>query len=64
MQDLILISCYSGLQSPINWLEGSDIVVVDPPRKGLDLSVLEALRLAAFRGLGQKKAPSSKVTDK
>lgn len=50
--------------SPINWLEGSDIVVVDPPRKGLDLSVLEALRLAAFRGLGQKKAPSSKVTDK
>ncbi|XP_024387469.1 uncharacterized protein [Physcomitrium patens] len=50
--------------SPINWLEGSDVVIVDPPRKGLDLPVVEALRLAAFRGLGKKKAPSSKTTEK
>lgn len=64
MQDLILVSHYTCLQSPINWLEGSDVVVVDPPRKGLDLPVLEALRLAAFRGLGKKKAPSPKVADK
>lgn len=63
MQDLILIFNCTWLQSPINWLQGSDVVVVDPPRKGLDEPVLEALRLAAFRGLG-KKEPSSKTTDK
>ncbi|KAH9616500.1 hypothetical protein KSS87_009373 [Heliosperma pusillum] len=29
---------------PTSWLVGSDVVVVDPPRKGLDESLLHALR--------------------
>ncbi|XP_057491076.1 uncharacterized protein LOC130776867 isoform X2 [Actinidia eriantha] len=29
---------------PLSWLVGSDVVVVDPPRKGLDPSLLNALR--------------------
>jgi tRNA/tmRNA/rRNA uracil-C5-methylase (TrmA/RlmC/RlmD family) len=36
--------------APIHWLEGSDIVVVDPPRKGLDASVIDALQIASLRG--------------
>ncbi|KAI3842427.1 hypothetical protein MKX03_035034 [Papaver bracteatum] len=29
---------------PLSWLEGSDVVVVDPPRKGLDPTLVETLR--------------------
>ncbi|KAF5746937.1 hypothetical protein HS088_TW06G01113 [Tripterygium wilfordii] len=29
---------------PLSWLMGSDVVVVDPPRKGLDPSLIDALR--------------------
>ncbi|RWR74547.1 RNA methyltransferase [Cinnamomum micranthum f. kanehirae] len=29
---------------PLHWLEGSDVVVVDPPRKGLHPSLIHALR--------------------
>ncbi|GFS30803.1 S-adenosyl-L-methionine-dependent methyltransferases superfamily protein [Actinidia rufa] len=29
---------------PLSWLVGSDVVLVDPPRKGLDPSLLNALR--------------------
>ncbi|GAV64284.1 Cons_hypoth95 domain-containing protein [Cephalotus follicularis] len=29
---------------PLSWLIGSDVVVVDPPRKGLDTSLLHALQ--------------------
>ncbi|KAK1272330.1 hypothetical protein QJS04_geneDACA012650 [Acorus gramineus] len=29
---------------PLHWLEGSDVIVVDPPRKGLDQSVIFALQ--------------------
>lgn len=28
----------------MSWIIGSDVVVVDPPRKGLDPSLLNALR--------------------
>ncbi|KAL2505380.1 S-adenosyl-L-methionine-dependent methyltransferase superfamily protein [Abeliophyllum distichum] len=31
-------------KEPLSWLVGSDVVVVDPPRKGLDLSLLDTLR--------------------
>lgn len=31
-------------QDPLSWVRGSDVVIVDPPRKGLDPSLLEALR--------------------
>ncbi|XP_010248966.1 PREDICTED: uncharacterized protein LOC104591695 isoform X2 [Nelumbo nucifera] len=29
---------------PLSWLEGTDVVVVDPPRKGLDQSLINALQ--------------------
>ncbi|KAL0381812.1 UNVERIFIED_CONTAM: putative RNA methyltransferase pc1998 [Sesamum angustifolium] len=31
-------------REPLSWLMGSDVVVVDPPRKGLDSSLLTALQ--------------------
>lgn len=31
-------------QEPLSWLMGSDVIVVDPPRKGLDESLLSALQ--------------------
>ncbi|OMO92971.1 hypothetical protein COLO4_17186 [Corchorus olitorius] len=30
--------------NPVSWLVGSDVIVVDPPRKGLDSSLVDALR--------------------
>jgi 16S rRNA G966 N2-methylase RsmD len=56
--------CADASVSPINWLEGANVVIVDPPRKGLDPTVIEALRTASLRGLGKTKSPSSKTTDK
>ncbi|KAG6541565.1 hypothetical protein Mapa_017087 [Marchantia paleacea] len=50
--------CADASVSPINWLEGADVVIVDPPRKGLDAPVIEALRLASLRGQGKQKSPS------
>ncbi|KAL3644045.1 hypothetical protein CASFOL_011977 [Castilleja foliolosa] len=35
-------------KEPLSWLIGSDVVVVDPPRKGLDLSLLNALQNVSF----------------
>lgn len=32
------------LQEPLSWLEGSEVLVVDPPRKGLDAPLLDALQ--------------------
>lgn len=51
--------CADAATTPIKWLEGSDVVVVDPPRKGLDPPVIEALRLASERGQGKAKQPSA-----
>ncbi|PKA54892.1 hypothetical protein AXF42_Ash000727 [Apostasia shenzhenica] len=34
---------------PLHWLKGSDVVIVDPPRKGLDQSLLDALRVISFQ---------------
>ncbi|BBN13449.1 hypothetical protein MPTK1_6g03570 [Marchantia polymorpha subsp. ruderalis] len=51
--------CADASVSPINWLEGAEVVIVDPPRKGLDAPVIEALRLASLRGQGKQKSPSS-----
>ncbi|KAM7277559.1 hypothetical protein ACFE04_004693 [Oxalis oulophora] len=41
---------------PLSWLFGSDVVIVDPPRKGLDASLLQALRTISST---EKKAKSS-----
>ena len=49
--------CSLSLQEPLHWLEGSDVVVVDPPRKGLDPSLVDALKAAAcFSGKTSKSA--------
>ncbi|XP_012070524.1 uncharacterized RNA methyltransferase pc1998 isoform X2 [Jatropha curcas] len=50
---------------PLSWLMGSEVVVVDPPRKGLDSSVVDALRAISSM---ERKAKSlseshSKVKD-
>ncbi|GLT33095.1 hypothetical protein SLA2020_077100 [Shorea laevis] len=34
---------------PLSWLVGSDVVVVDPPRKGLDSSLIDALKTISLR---------------
>ncbi|BBH00522.1 S-adenosyl-L-methionine-dependent methyltransferases superfamily protein [Prunus dulcis] len=31
-------------KEPLSWITGSDVLVVDPPRKGLDASLVDALR--------------------
>lgn len=35
---------YNIFQEPLSWLVGSEVVVVDPPRKGLDPSLISALQ--------------------
>ncbi|KAF6169408.1 hypothetical protein GIB67_010633 [Kingdonia uniflora] len=46
-------------QEPLSWLEGSDVVVVDPPRKGLDYTLVEALQTLAS---SERKVKASKST--
>ncbi|CAO2167529.1 unnamed protein product [Urochloa humidicola] len=50
---------------PVHWLEGSSVVIVDPPRKGLDPSVINALQKVAMSERKAYKAKSSlaKVKD-
>ncbi|KAH9298880.1 hypothetical protein KI387_030562, partial [Taxus chinensis] len=50
--------CADVSKGPIQWLEGSDVVVVDPPRKGLDASIIDALLIASLRGQGAIRMPS------
>ncbi|KAI3515904.1 hypothetical protein L1887_14809 [Cichorium endivia] len=40
----LFIFCSDCLKEPLSWLVGSDVLVVDPPRKGLDLSLISALQ--------------------
>lgn len=50
---------------PLSWLVGSDVVVVDPPRKGLDPSLLNALRtiLSVERKSKPSESPLLKAKD-
>ncbi|GJM92057.1 hypothetical protein PR202_ga08484 [Eleusine coracana subsp. coracana] len=50
---------------PVHWLEGSSVVIVDPPRKGLHPTVISALQKVAFSERKAYKAKSSltKVKD-
>ncbi|KAG8081685.1 hypothetical protein GUJ93_ZPchr0019g2670 [Zizania palustris] len=50
---------------PVHWLEGSSVVIVDPPRKGLHPSVISALQKVALSERKAYKATSSltKVKD-
>lgn len=47
----------SWYQEPIHWLEGSSVAIVDPPRKGLHPSVINALQRVA---LSERKAFKAK----
>ncbi|KAK4768637.1 hypothetical protein SAY87_003778 [Trapa incisa] len=42
---------------PSSWLMGSDVIVVDPPRKGLEPSLIDALQMIALVGR-KEKSPS------
>ncbi|RWV97068.1 hypothetical protein GW17_00040170 [Ensete ventricosum] len=44
---------------PLHWLEGSDVVIVDPPRKGLHPSLIDALRNFALSERKISQAPDS-----
>lgn len=44
---------------PLSWLMGSEVVVVDPPRKGLDASLLDVLRTISSLERKAKSAPES-----
>ncbi|XP_020098348.1 uncharacterized protein LOC109717085 [Ananas comosus] len=46
---------------PVHWLEGSDVVIVDPPRKGLHPSLVDALRNVALSYSKASKAPKSSI---
>ncbi|XP_024031311.1 uncharacterized protein LOC21400601 [Morus notabilis] len=53
-------------KEPLSWVRGSDVVVVDPPRKGLDPSLLEALcNISSIKHKAESsfESPSSKVKD-
>ncbi|GAA0153375.1 hypothetical protein LIER_11627 [Lithospermum erythrorhizon] len=47
---------------PLSWLVGSDVVIVDPPRKGLDASLIDALRTLASPNF--KAKPRKSVGEK
>lgn len=44
------------VQDPLSWLVGSDVVVVDPPRKGLERSLVNALRAVSSMELKNKSS--------
>ncbi|KAH7846361.1 hypothetical protein Vadar_013007 [Vaccinium darrowii] len=48
--------------APLSWLVGSDVVVVDPPRKGMDPSLLNTLR--AIPSLEKKSKPTGSPLSK
>ncbi|KAF8378103.1 hypothetical protein HHK36_029439 [Tetracentron sinense] len=46
---------------PLSWLEGSDVVVVDPPRKGLDPSLVDVLRTLTSLERKARQSESSSI---
>ncbi|KAL3526175.1 hypothetical protein ACH5RR_014547 [Cinchona calisaya] len=50
---------------PLSWLVGSEVVVVDPPRKGLEPSLVDALRTISSVELNYRlpESPSLKAKD-
>ncbi|CAD5192340.1 unnamed protein product [Musa acuminata subsp. malaccensis] len=46
---------------PLRWLEGSDVVIVDPPRKGLHPSLIDALRHFALSERKIRQAPDGSI---
>lgn len=50
--------CADTSEKPLSWLVGSDVVVVDPPRKGLDSSLIGALQYISSHKV-KSSVPSS-----
>ncbi|KAL6288238.1 hypothetical protein ACE6H2_012628 [Prunus campanulata] len=53
-------------KEPLSWITGSDVLVVDPPRKGLDASLVDALRSissAEYKAKSSSGSSSSKEKD-
>ncbi|KZV57689.1 hypothetical protein F511_03149 [Dorcoceras hygrometricum] len=48
-------------KEPLSWLLGSDVVIVDPPRKGLDSSLVSSLQSLPFMKLKNNTSESRKV---
>ncbi|EOY02772.1 S-adenosyl-L-methionine-dependent methyltransferases superfamily protein [Theobroma cacao] len=49
---------------PLSWLVGSDVIVVDPPRKGLDASLIDALRtISSHKVKPSLKSSSSNIKE-
>ncbi|KAK8608656.1 hypothetical protein V6N13_024073 [Hibiscus sabdariffa] len=49
---------------PLSWLVGSDVIVVDPPRKGLDTSLIDALRtISSHKVKPSLKGSSSNIKE-
>ncbi|XP_022928300.1 uncharacterized protein LOC111435166 [Cucurbita moschata] len=52
-------------KDPLTWIVGSDVVVVDPPRKGLDASLADTLRdIASLKRKVKSLSKSPHLTDK
>ncbi|XP_021299000.1 uncharacterized protein LOC110427742 isoform X2 [Herrania umbratica] len=49
---------------PLSWVVGSDVIVVDPPRKGLDASLIDALRtISSHKVKPSFKSSSSNIKE-
>lgn len=50
-------------KEPLSWMVGSDVIVVDPPRKGLDTSLVDALQNITVKLKAKSSSESSEVKD-
>ncbi|KAG4125222.1 hypothetical protein ERO13_D10G084400v2 [Gossypium hirsutum] len=49
---------------PLSWLVGSDVIVIDPPRKGLDTTLIDALRtISSHKVKPSLKGSSSNIKE-
>ncbi|VVA26777.1 PREDICTED: 23S rRNA [Prunus dulcis] len=49
-------------KEPLSWITGSDVLVVDPPRKGLDASLVDALRSISSAEYKAKSSSESQLS--
>ncbi|PPD73252.1 hypothetical protein GOBAR_DD29819 [Gossypium barbadense] len=48
---------------PLSWLVGSDVIVIDPPRKGLDTTLIDALRTISSHKVKPSLKSSSNIKE-
>ncbi|XP_030484556.2 uncharacterized protein LOC115701010 [Cannabis sativa] len=52
-------------KDPVTWVRGSDVIIVDPPRKGLDPSLIEILQnISSIKHKPESSSQSPSVKDK